>query len=51
MLEHDRDEDVCLKWDDLEEQDCTCRMLESEIFITDKIGGSLSKSLETLTDH
>ena len=32
MLEHDRDEDVCLKWDDLAEQDFTCRMTESEYF-------------------
>ena len=32
MLEHDRDEDVCLKWDDLAEQDFTCRMSESEYF-------------------
>ena len=30
MLEHDRDEDVCLKWDDLAEQDFTYRMSESE---------------------
>ena len=26
MLEHDRDEDVCRKWDDLAEQDFTYRM-------------------------
>ena len=26
MLEHDRDEDVCLNWDDLAEQDFTCRI-------------------------
>ena len=32
MLEHDRDEDVCLKWDDLAEQDFTYRMSESEYF-------------------
>ena len=32
MLEHDRDEDVCLNWDDLAEQDFTCRMSESEYF-------------------
>ena len=32
MLEHDRDEDVCLKWDDLAEQDFTNRMSESEYF-------------------
>ena len=30
MLEHDRDEDVCLTCDDLAEQDFTCRMSESE---------------------
>ena len=32
MPEHDRDEDVCLKWDDLEEQDFTYRMTESEYY-------------------
>ena len=32
MLEHDRDEDVCLKWDDLAGQDFTYRMTESEYF-------------------
>ena len=32
MLEHDRDEDVCRKWDDLAEQDFTYRMTESEYF-------------------
>ena len=32
MLEHDRYEDVCLKWDDLAEQDFTYRMSESEHF-------------------
>ena len=32
MLEHDRDEDVCFEWDDLAEQDFTCRMSEPEYF-------------------
>ena len=32
MLEHARDEDVCLNWDDLAEQDFTYRMTESEYF-------------------
>ena len=32
QLEHDRDEDVCLKWDDIAEQDFTNRMRESEYF-------------------
>ena len=32
MPEHDRDEDVCLKWDDLAEQDFAYRMSESEYF-------------------
>ena len=32
MLEHDRNEDVCLKWDDLAEQDFTYRMTESKYF-------------------
>ena len=43
MLEHDRDEDVCLKWDDVAEQDHTYLMSESEYFRY-KIGGSLKKS-------
>ena len=46
MLEHDRDEDVCLKCDDLAEQDFT----DQNIFDTNKIGGSLSISLQT-KDH
>ena len=46
MLEHDRNEDVCRKCDDLAEQDFTYRMSEPE-----KIDGSLSISLETLADH
>ena len=50
MLEHDRDEDVCLKWDDLAEQDFTYRMSESEYFHYRQNGGSLSTSLET-KDH
>ena len=32
MLEHDRVEDVCLKWDVLAEQDFTNRMSEAEYF-------------------
>ena len=32
MLENNRDEDVCRKWDDLAEQDHTYRMSESEYF-------------------
>ena len=32
MLENNRDEDVCRKWDDLAEQDHTYRMSESENF-------------------
>ena len=32
MIQHDRDEDVCLKWDDLAEQDFTYQMSESEYF-------------------
>ena len=43
MLEH---EDVCLKWDDLAEQDFTYRNDRSRIFF----GGSLSISPET-KDH
>ena len=32
MLEHDRDENVCLKWDDLAGQDFIYRMSETEYF-------------------
>ena len=32
MLEHDRDEDVCIKWDALAEQDFSYYMTESEYF-------------------
>ena len=32
MLEHNRNEDVCLKWDDLAEQDFSHCMTESEYF-------------------
>ena len=46
MLEHERDEDVCLKWDALAEQDFTSRMTESEYFFdTNTIGRSLSMGL------
>ena len=51
MLEHDRDEEVCIKWDDLADKDFSHYLTESEhIFDTNRIGGSLSRSLETL-DH
>ena len=50
MLEHDRDEEVCMKWDDLAEQDFSHYMRESEYFQYNKVGGSLSICLETL-DH
>ena len=32
MLEHDRNEDICRKWDDLAEQDFTYRMSEPQYF-------------------
>ena len=32
MLEHDRDEEVCIKWDDLADKDFTHYMTESEYF-------------------
>ena len=32
MLEHDRDEEVCIKWDDLEDKDCSHHMTEAEYF-------------------
>ena len=52
MLEHDRDEDVCLQWDDLVEQYFTYRMSESEYFhCRQNRWISLSISLETLADH
>ena len=31
MFEHDRDEDVCLKWDDLAEQDFIYRMSQAKL--------------------
>ena len=37
MLDHDGDEDVCLKWDDLAEQDFTYPMTESEYFSSTKL--------------
>ena len=52
MLEHDRNEDVCLNWDDLAAQDFTYRMLEPEYFrYKQNWWISLSISLETLADH
>ena len=47
MFENNRDEDVCRKWDDLAEQDHTCRIT----FTTGKIGGSLSVSQDTIPNH
>ena len=32
MFEHNRDEDVCRKWDDFADEDHTYRMSESEYF-------------------
>ena len=32
MLEHDRDEEVCIKWDDLADEDFSHYMTESEYF-------------------
>ena len=32
MLEHDRDEEVCIKWDDLADKDFSHYMTESEYF-------------------
>ena len=45
MLEHDRDDDVCRKWDDLQNKISPIECENQNIFITDKIGGSLSISL------
>ena len=47
-LEKNRDEEVCRAWDVLAEQDHTHRMSEAEYFHCRQIGGSLSKSQETL---
>ena len=50
MLEHDRDEEICIKMDDLADKDFSHYETESEFFDTNRNGGSLSISLETL-DH
>ena len=51
MLEHDRDEELCTKMDELADKGFSHYMTESESFrFKHKIGGSLSISLETL-DH
>ena len=48
MLEHNRDEYVCRKWDDLAEEDHTYRMSESEYFRYKQISWiSLNKSGNT----
>ena len=48
MLENNRDDDVCRKWDDLAEQDHTYRMSESEYFHYRQNGWiSLNKSRNT----
>ena len=45
MLEHDRDEDVCLKWDDLAEQDFTFECQKQNTFTPGKFWWiSLNKS-------
>ena len=51
MLEHDRDEDVYLKWDDLAEQDFTFECQKQNTFTTGKFGGSLSISRETIPNQ
>ena len=48
MLEHDRGEEVCIVMDDLADKDFSQR--NQNIFDTNRIGGFLSRSLETL-DH
>ena len=48
MLENNRDEDVCRKWDDLVEQDHTYRMSESEyVHYRQNLWISLNKSGNT----
>ena len=46
MLEHDGDEEVCIKCVDLADTDFSHYMTESEYFRYKQIGGSLSISLE-----
>ena len=50
QLEHDRTEEVCIKMDGLADKDFTHHMTQAEFFDTNRIGGFLSTSLETL-DH
>ena len=50
QLEHDRDQDVCIKMDELADKNFTHYMTQAEYFRYKQIGGSLSISLETL-DH
>ena len=47
--EHDRDEEVCIKMNDLADNDFSHYMTEN-VFDTNRIDGSLSISLEAL-DH
>ena len=51
MLEHDRDEDVCLNGTILQNKISPIECQNQHLLITDEIGGSLSISLETLADH
>ena len=55
QLEHDRDEEVCIKMDELADKNFSHYMTQAliecqiqNIFDTNRIGGSLSISLETL---
>ena len=44
MLEHDRDEDVCLKWDDFADENHTYYLWEKEYFYKNKWWVHLNKS-------
>ena len=50
QLEHGRDVEVCIKMDELADKNFSHYMTQEEYFDTNRIGGSLSTSLETL-DH
>ena len=50
QLEHDRHEEVCIKMDELANKNFSRSRRKQNVFDTNRIGGSLSISLETL-DH
>ena len=44
MIEHNRDEEVCRRWDVLADEDHTYHLSEEEYFYYEKNGGSISIS-------